>query len=85
MAITKQRLKWLNKNKAYGEVSEVVVKINQENPSLKPLTLDVAYKILRGKFFGNWGKIFSDALEKSIRERQEALEEEKKMYSNLKV
>ena len=78
MSITKERLKWLQKNKEYGEVSATVKKMNDAG---QDITYTEALAIINGTLWGAWGKLFTDALESLILERINSVKAEKEKYT----
>lgn len=82
MKITEERLKWLNDNKAYGEIAKVVKQLNP-NDSKKGIDYTTAGSIMAGNLWGKWGAAFTDALEKSINARLKQEAKEKAKYATV--
>lgn len=82
--ITAERLRWLNENKAHGEILKVVKQLNPKNTT-KGISYTAAGSILSGDLWGRWGASFTDALEKTIRERQKREAREMAKYTTIKT
>ena len=78
--ITEERLKWLQENKEKGEVAQAWRNLNPTEIKSK-ISYPEAQSIIAGNLWGKWGQLFTDELERIIKERIKKVQLEKEKYS----
>lgn len=79
--ITEQKLKWLNDNKVYGEISLCVRNYNKGKKSFNKISRAEASQIMAGLLIGKHGVEFCKTLEKIINKRLKKENFEKNKYA----